>query len=155
MLGWAIGFFIAALVAAVFGFGGFATTFAGVAILMFWVFLALFVLSFLFGKFGGSHASSVGGGGAFATLALVAGVALLVYAWVDNHMSAERVGRAIDRHAQELADNTSQALGQAGERASNLTHNASNEVRRDARDGLDDASRNVDPDNDQNAPRRN
>ena len=56
MLGWAIGFFIAALVAAVFGFGGIASAFTGIAIILFWVFLALFVLSLLFGAFGGAHA---------------------------------------------------------------------------------------------------
>src|SRR5262245_61229825 len=104
MLGWAIGFFIAALVAAVFGFGGIATAFTGIAIILFWVFLALFVLSLLFNTFGGTHASSVGGGGAFATVAMIAGVALLVYAWTDNDMSAERVGRVIDREASQLAD---------------------------------------------------
>ena len=55
MLGWAIGFFIAALVAAVFGFGGIASAFTGIAIILFWVFLALFVLSLLFNTFGGAH----------------------------------------------------------------------------------------------------
>ena len=58
MLGWAIGFFIAALVAAVFGFGGIASAFTGIAIILFWVFLALFVLSLLFNTFGGTHAAS-------------------------------------------------------------------------------------------------
>ena len=146
MLGWAIGFFIAALVAAVFGFGGVATAFAGIAIILFWVFLALFVLSLLFGKFGGVHAAAHGAsGGLFATLALVAGVALVVYAWVDNDMSAERVGRNIDRGAHELAENTSEALGEAGERAEDLTQDASTELRRDASNGLDEASDNVAP----------
>ncbi len=35
MLGWAIGFFVAALVAAVFGFGGIASAFTGIAIILF------------------------------------------------------------------------------------------------------------------------
>ncbi len=47
MFGWAVGFFIAALVAAVFGFGGVATAFTSVAIILFWAFLALFVLSLI------------------------------------------------------------------------------------------------------------
>jgi uncharacterized membrane protein YtjA (UPF0391 family) len=145
MLGWAIGFFVAALVAAVFGFGGIASAFTGIAIILFWVFLALFVLSLLFNAFGGSHASGVGGGGMFATLALVAGVALIVYAWVDHDMSAERVGRAIDREASQLAENTSEALGDAGDRARDLTHETSTEIRRDAAGGLDEASDNVAP----------
>jgi uncharacterized membrane protein YtjA (UPF0391 family) len=148
MLGWAVGFFIAALVAAVFGFGGIATTFTGIAVIMFWLFLALFVMSLLFGSFGGAHAAGHGGSGrTAATVALIAGVALLVYAWVDNDMSAERVGREIDQTAVQLAEGTSDALGTAGERAENLVDETSSELREDASNGLDEASDNVDPDN--------
>lgn len=148
MLGWAIGFFIAALVAAVLGFGGIASAFTGIAIILFWVFLALFVLSLLFNTFGGARAASHGGGGrTAATIALIGGVALLVYAWVDNDMSAERMGRVIDREASQLADNTSEALSEAGDRAETLVENASDEIRNDAAEGLDQAGENVDPDN--------
>ena len=132
MLGWAIGFFIAALVAAVFGFGGIATAFTSIAILLFWVFLALFVLSLLFGAFGGSHATAHSASGrTFGTVALIAGVALLVYAWVDNGMSAERVGAEIDQTAVQLAEGTSDALGEAGDRAENVMDNAADEVQED------------------------
>jgi uncharacterized membrane protein YtjA (UPF0391 family) len=151
MLGWAIGFFIAALVAAVFGFGGVASAFTGIAIILFWVFLALFVLSLVFNAFGGTHAAGHGGSGrTFATVALIAGVAILVYSWVDNDMSAERVGREVDRTAVEVADATSDALGEAGDRAGNLVNDASDEIRNDAADGLDEASDNVDPESDSN-----
>ncbi len=148
MLGWAIGFFVAALVAAVFGFGGIASAFTGIAIILFWVFLALFVLSLVFGSFGGAHAAGHGGSGrTAATVALVAGVALLVYAWVDNDMSAERVGAEIDRTAVQVAEGTSDALSDGADRAENLVEDASDEVRDDASNGLDEASDNVDPDN--------
>jgi uncharacterized membrane protein YtjA (UPF0391 family) len=151
MLGWAIGFFVAALVAAVFGFGGIASAFTGIAIILFWVFLALFVLSLLFNTFGGSHAATHGGSGrTFATIALIAGVALLVYAWVDNDMSAERVGAEIDQTAVQVAEGTSDALSEGADRAENLVEDASDEVRNDASQGLDEASDNVDPDNDPN-----
>jgi uncharacterized membrane protein YtjA (UPF0391 family) len=151
MLGWAIGFFIAALVAAVFGFGGVASAFTGIAIILFWVFLALFVLSLVFNAFGGTHAAGHGGSGrTFATVALIAGVAILVYSWVDNDMSAERVGREVDRTAVELADATGEALGEAGDRAGNLVNDASDDIRNDAADGLDEASDNVDPESDSN-----
>lgn len=147
MLGWAIGFFVAALVAAVFGFGGIASAFTGVAIILFWVFLALVVLSLLFGAFGGTHAAAhTGSGRTVGTVALIAGVALLVYAWVDNDMSAQRVGAEIDETAVQLAEGASDALGEAGQRAENLVTDASNEVRQDASEGLDEASDNVDPD---------
>jgi uncharacterized membrane protein YtjA (UPF0391 family) len=147
MLGWAIGFFIAALVAAVFGFGGIASAFAGIAVILFWVFVALFVLSLLFGAFGGTHAAGAGGSGrTAATLALVAGVALLVYAWVDNGMSAQRVGASIDRTAVQVADGASDAIGDAGNRVEDITQNTTDAVRQDASQGLDEASDRAAPD---------
>ncbi len=154
MLGWAIGFFIAALVAAVFGFGGIASAFTGIAILLFWVFVALFVLSLLFGAFGGTaHATGHGHSGSgrlLGLVALVAVVGILVYAWADNDWSAERAGRVIDREASELAAASSDAVREAGNRAEDLVQSASNEIRNDASEGLDEASDNVDPDNDEN-----
>ena len=47
MLGWALLFFILALVAAVFGFGGIATGLAGIAKILFFVFLVVFVASLI------------------------------------------------------------------------------------------------------------
>ena len=49
MLGWAVIFLIIALVAAVFGFGGIAVASAGIAKLLFFIFLVLFVISLIFG----------------------------------------------------------------------------------------------------------
>ncbi|MEL7167150.1 MAG: DUF1328 domain-containing protein [Pseudomonadota bacterium] len=45
MLGWALTFFIVAFVAAVFGFGGIASASAGIAQILFFVFVVLFVLT--------------------------------------------------------------------------------------------------------------
>jgi len=47
MLRWAIGFFIVALIAAVLGFGGIAIAAAGIAKIIFYIFLALFIISLL------------------------------------------------------------------------------------------------------------
>jgi uncharacterized membrane protein YtjA (UPF0391 family) len=47
MLRWAIGFFIVALIAAVLGFGGIAAAAAGIAKLIFYVFVILFIASLL------------------------------------------------------------------------------------------------------------
>lgn len=47
MLGWALTFFILAIVAAAFGFGGIAGASAGIAKLLFLVFLALLVITFV------------------------------------------------------------------------------------------------------------
>jgi uncharacterized membrane protein YtjA (UPF0391 family) len=48
MLGLAIAFLVIALIAALFGFGGIATASAGIAKIIFFVFLVLFLLAILF-----------------------------------------------------------------------------------------------------------
>lgn len=50
MLGWALTFFIVALIAAFLGFGGVATAAAGIAKILFFVFLVALVVAFLFGR---------------------------------------------------------------------------------------------------------
>lgn len=47
MLAWALTFLVVALIAAVFGFGGIATASAGIAQILFFVFLLLFVVALL------------------------------------------------------------------------------------------------------------
>jgi len=49
MLSWAIAFFIIAIVAAVFGFGGIASGAAGIAKVLFFLFLLAFVVSLVMG----------------------------------------------------------------------------------------------------------
>ncbi|HLR38437.1 MAG TPA: DUF1328 domain-containing protein [Chitinophagaceae bacterium] len=51
MLGWAIAFLIIAIIAAVFGFGGIAASAVGIAKILFWIFIVLFILSLIFGRF--------------------------------------------------------------------------------------------------------
>lgn len=53
MLTWALIFFIVAVIAAVFGFGGIAVAAAGIAKILFFVFLALFVIALLANAFRG------------------------------------------------------------------------------------------------------
>ena len=50
MLSWAITFLIIAIIAAILGFGGVAGTAVGIAKILFFVFLALFVISLLMGR---------------------------------------------------------------------------------------------------------
>lgn len=50
MLSWAITFLIIALIAAILGFGGIAGTAVGIAKILFFVFLALFIISLIFGR---------------------------------------------------------------------------------------------------------
>jgi len=49
MLSWALAFFIVAIVAAVFGFGGIAAGAAGIAKFLFILFLAAFVIALIVG----------------------------------------------------------------------------------------------------------
>jgi uncharacterized membrane protein YtjA (UPF0391 family) len=44
MLGWALTFLVVAIIAAVFGFGGIASASAGIAKILFFIFLVLFVV---------------------------------------------------------------------------------------------------------------
>lgn len=48
MLGWALTFLIVAIIAAIFGFGGIASTAAGIAQFLFVVFIVLFLASLLY-----------------------------------------------------------------------------------------------------------
>jgi uncharacterized membrane protein YtjA (UPF0391 family) len=52
MLYWALVFFIIAIVAAFFGFGGVATTAASIAQILFFVFLGIFLLALVMGVAG-------------------------------------------------------------------------------------------------------
>lgn len=49
MLRWALAFFIIAIVAAIFGFGGIAVAAAGIAKILFFIFLVLFLVALLSG----------------------------------------------------------------------------------------------------------
>ena len=53
MLSWALTFLVIALIAAALGFGGIAGTSAGIAKILFFIFLALFVISLLSRLFSG------------------------------------------------------------------------------------------------------
>lgn len=50
MLNYAWIFLVIAIIAAIFGFGGMAVAAAGIAKVLFYLFLALFVISFLTGR---------------------------------------------------------------------------------------------------------
>jgi uncharacterized membrane protein YtjA (UPF0391 family) len=49
MLKWALIFFLPAIVAGIFGFGGLSAAFAGVAQILFFLFIILFVITLIFG----------------------------------------------------------------------------------------------------------
>ncbi len=49
MLGWALAFFLIAIVAAIFGFGGIAVASAGIAKILFFLFLVIFLVTLILG----------------------------------------------------------------------------------------------------------
>jgi len=53
MLSWALAFLVIAIIAAIFGFGGIAATATGIAKILFYIFIILFLISLLFGLLGG------------------------------------------------------------------------------------------------------
>jgi uncharacterized membrane protein YtjA (UPF0391 family) len=57
MIGWAITFFLMAIVAAMFGFGGLAGTFASIAQLLMVLFVVLFIASLIYGMVTGRDAT--------------------------------------------------------------------------------------------------
>jgi len=48
MLGWVLLFLIIAIIAAIFGFGGIASGAVTIAVILFWIFIARFVISLIF-----------------------------------------------------------------------------------------------------------
>jgi uncharacterized membrane protein YtjA (UPF0391 family) len=58
MLRWAAGFFVIAIIAAIFGFGGVATGAADIAKVLFFVFLAVFFISVVLGLVSGGRVRS-------------------------------------------------------------------------------------------------
>ncbi len=49
MLGWALIFLVIAIIAAIFGFGGIAGTATSIAVVLFWIFLAVFIITLILG----------------------------------------------------------------------------------------------------------
>jgi len=144
MLNWALGFFVAAIIAAIFGFGAIASDFASIALLLFWVFVALFVVTLILSLF---VRAGAGGGvsSAMAVIATVLVVGFLIYAWNGNHFSAESVGRSIDHGASRISADARDVIDKAGDRASSVLHQTATDVRHDTANGLDRAQHTVDP----------
>ncbi len=146
MLGFSIFFFVAAIIAAAFGFGAIASAFGDIAVILFWVFVALFVISLLFSAFSRTHGSTVASGGrSVGLLALAAVVGIVAYAWVKEDWTAERVGRSIDRETAELTETIGSGLEAAGERTEEFVAETATAVREDTADALDNASDEVEP----------
>ena len=85
MLSWAITFLVIALIAAILGFGGIAGTAIGMAKIIFFVFLVLFVVSFAMGR----RAPRVGPSLRFAGSVSV---------WKNRRHASRSSGRLCDRN---------------------------------------------------------
>lgn len=129
MLKVSLGFIVAAVVAGVLGFGGWAGTFTGIAVLAFYAFIVLAVLSML-----ASLLSGVGHtpGGALGLLVVAAVVGAGMYAWVDNDMTAEKLGRKLDRAAYEVKEGAGQTLKTASSETSHFVGNVGDDAKQAA-----------------------
>jgi uncharacterized membrane protein YtjA (UPF0391 family) len=135
MLRLAILFFVVSLGAAFLGFGGIAGTFSSLAVIAFYVFVALFLIALLIGLVSGSG-GGYGAGGGVVMVALVA--ALLGaggYASYEHGFSAEALGRKVDQSAAAAAADAKSAIRTAQAETGALA----NKVSRDAKDATDRA----------------
>ncbi len=140
MINLVIGLLVAALVAAFFGFGGMATNFADTARILFFVFLALLAISSIL-TFFGARAPGVGKAArTFALVAIVAVISIGTYAWIQNDMSAERLGRVVDRQTVAIVDTTGEALSNAGDRTQTFVAETVDEIRTDTKEAADDVT---------------
>ena len=134
MLGWAITFFVIAAMAAFLGFSGVAVAFAGVAKILFFVSLILLAITLAFGALPPGRFTGTARGAGVIVLGAIAGVG--AYLWMDNGMSAERVGRSIDHGAAHLAQETERAA----DRTVGFVQTTLNETRDEAADKIDSDS---------------
>lgn len=138
MLKLAAGFFVAAIAAGALGFGGWAGTFTGVAVLAFYLFIALTILSLLAGLL-----SSLGHtpGGAMGLLVVAALFGAGTYYWIDHDMSGEKLGRALDRTAFEVKEGAHDVVRTASTETGHLVGKVGDEAEQAADRAQRDADR--------------
>lgn len=112
MLRFALLFFVLAVAAGVLGFGGLAGDLSAIAVLAFYAFIVLFALAVIANLFAGD---GHGSGRAFGALVVAGLIGAGVYAWIDNDMSAERLGRSIDQSVVEARNNVEDVARTAGD----------------------------------------
>jgi hypothetical protein len=108
--GWPIALVAAMGASALFAFGVVQSAFAPQAQALFLVFAAVLALFVLFGAMFGARRAKHGhedravklSGSLVGMLTVIAGVLAVVYFWTDNQLSAEKIGREIDRSAASL-----------------------------------------------------
>lgn len=141
MLKISIGFLVAAIVAGALGFGGWAGTLTGLAVLAFYAFIALAVLALLAGLLSNVSHSPAGG---LSLLVVAAVVGAGMYWWIDNGMTAERLGRKVDRAAFELKEGAGQAVKTASSETAQLADNVGDDAKHTADRIGDSAERQAD-----------
>jgi uncharacterized membrane protein YtjA (UPF0391 family) len=121
MLKWSLAFFILGIAAATFGFTSFAGEWSYVARIFLIVFTILFAVSLLASLLSRNGPALFAGARAVGLFAIAATIGVGFYAWVDNNMSAERVGRAIDRGVISARNESFQTIADLTSRATEAT----------------------------------
>jgi uncharacterized membrane protein YtjA (UPF0391 family) len=123
MLGLSILFFLLAVAAGILGFGGLAGTFTSIAVIAFYVFVALLIVSLLAQAFGGAGRRGGALGAVVVVLVLCAGI----YVWSRNNGAA-----------RENLDAAVSEAGAAFRQTDQAAKKVVNDVAQDARDALKD-----------------
>ena len=116
--GWPIALVAATGASALFAFGVIQSAFAPQAQALFLVFAAVLALVVMFNamfrapraKHGHGDRAVRISGSLVGMLTIIAGVLAIAYFWTDNQLSAEKIGRAIDRGASSLSQQAQTAF---------------------------------------------
>ena len=137
MLKWPIVFFIAAIIAAALGFSGVAAAATNVAIILFFVFAALFLVSVLAAP---ARRTFSGVFGALGGVALLVAVAFLAV-WMSDQYSLESAGAGLDDTLADARSDLEAFVDDPVETTNNARENLA--------DAFDEAEDAIDPNDDE------
>lgn len=133
MINWVIGLFVAAILAAALGFGGATTALAGTAQVIFFILLILFVVSAVVAMVGTRAPAVHATVRSVSLVVLIAAVSIGAYAWIENGMSAEKLGRTVDRQTVSIVNDASLTVHAASDRTQAFVSRTIEDLRPDAK----------------------
>jgi len=132
MIGYTVTFLVLAAACAGFTFTPYAEgyeTYARIAAIVFTVLAALALAAHLFTK----HRPALAAAARASALSIVSGlIGAGIYGWIDNDMSAEKLGRMLDRGAKEISTDAGGAIGGAAKEASEGAKSTLTDIQRSA-----------------------
>lgn len=130
MIGYTVTFLVLAAACAGFTFTPYAAGYeapARIAAIVFTVLAALSLVAHLVTK----HRPMLAGVARSGALAIVSGlIGAGIYGWIDNDMSAEKLGRMLDRSARNISSDAGGAIGEVAKDASEGAKSTLSEIQR-------------------------